>query len=43
MQAKDWGVFCSLTLTKILMSVLDSLPDSDSIRLNRKISATIDT
>ena len=38
MQAKDWNVFCSMTLTEILMSVLDFLPDSFSIRFTRKIS-----
>ena len=41
MQTKDWDVFCSMTLTETLMSLLDSLPDSVSIRLIRKILGTL--
>ena len=42
MQAKDWDVFCSMTLVEILMSpILDSLPDSDSIRLRLASSLII--
>ena len=32
MQAKHLDVLCSMTITEILMYLLDSLTDSDSIR-----------
>ena len=41
MQAKDWDVFCSMTLTEILMSLLDSLPDSDKIRFRFQLGLSV--
>ena len=38
MQAEDWDIFFSVTLTDILIFSLNSLPDSDSIRFRLGLS-----